>query len=195
MDKFVYLRRSFTYTVLCIIDNSFGLNSCSDSEQEEMETQSSNFQRSLTEPAPDQPPSIQLHPAASPTASPVASLAASAEISPAASPVASSPIPPEVFPAVSPASSPALPAISLEASMAAPVTSPPGSPEPSAPAALQTVSTASKDGSSAPGACAGQEEMAGEAVAGSGIGEYPHSVLPAWSLQKLMSHMAPDLFY
>lgn len=164
-------------------DNSFGLNSGSDSEQEEMETQSSKFQRPLTEPAPDQPPSIQLHPAVSPTASPEASLTASAEISPAISPVASSPVPPEVFPAVSPASSPALPAISSEASMTAPVTSPQGSPEPSPAAAFQTVSPASKDISSAPEACADQQEMSGEAVTVSGGGECLHSVPTCWSSQ------------
>ncbi|XP_036011412.1 bromodomain adjacent to zinc finger domain protein 2A isoform X4 [Mus musculus] len=152
-------------------DNSFGLNSCSDSEQEEIETQSSNFQRPLTEPAPDQPPSTQLHPAVSPTASPAASLTASAEISPAVSPVASSPVPPEVFVAVSPASSPALPAISLEASMTTPVTSPQGSPEPSPAAAFQTVSPARKNVSSAPKARADREETTGGAVAVSGSGD------------------------
>ncbi|XP_051026839.1 bromodomain adjacent to zinc finger domain protein 2A [Acomys russatus] len=76
-------------------DNSFDLNNGNDSEQEEMETQSSDFPHPPTELGPDQPPAIELHPAVSPTAPP----AASAQVSPA------------------------LPDISMEASVTAPVTS------------------------------------------------------------------------
>ncbi|XP_052609579.1 bromodomain adjacent to zinc finger domain protein 2A isoform X2 [Peromyscus californicus insignis] len=130
-------------------DNGFDLNNGSDSEQEEMEPESSDFPRPLTEPAPDQLPTIELHPAASPAAS-------------------SSLVPPAVFPTASPAPSPALPAASLEASLTDPVTSPQACPAPSPVATIQTVSQANEDVSSVPEASADLEEVTGEAVTISG---------------------------
>ncbi|XP_075810646.1 bromodomain adjacent to zinc finger domain protein 2A isoform X3 [Microtus pennsylvanicus] len=140
-------------------DNSFDLNNGSDSEQEEMGPESSDFPHPLTEPAPNQPPTVELHPAASP--------AASLTASPAASPAASSLVPPTIFPTVSPAPSPALPA----ASLTAPVTSPQACRAPSPAPAFQTVSQASEDSTSIPEASAGLEETTGEAVTVSGSGD------------------------
>ncbi|XP_029417100.1 bromodomain adjacent to zinc finger domain protein 2A isoform X2 [Nannospalax galili] len=146
-------------------DNSFDLNNGSDTEQEEMETQSSDFPPPLTQQAPDQPSTIQLHP----EVSPAASLPASTEISLAVSPIASPLVPPAVFPTVSPTSSAVLPAVSLETSLTAPVTSPQASPVTSPAAAFPTTSPANQDISSFPEASADLEEITGEAVtSGSG---------------------------
>nr|XP_021493454.1 bromodomain adjacent to zinc finger domain protein 2A isoform X2 [Meriones unguiculatus] len=119
-------------------DNSF------DSEQEEMETQSSDFPPPLTEPAPDQPPTVELHPSVSPAASPAA--------------------------CASPAASPALPASSLEASVTAPVTSQ-AFPVPCPAAAVQTVSPADDNVSTVPETSADQEEITGETATISGGGD------------------------
>ncbi|KAL1775345.1 bromodomain adjacent to zinc finger protein domain protein 2A isoform X1 [Sigmodon hispidus] len=140
-------------------DNSFDLNNGSDSEQEEMEPESSDFPRPLTEPAPDQPPTIELHPAASPAASLTAS------------PAASSLVPSAVFPAISPAPSPPLPAASLEASLTAPETSSQACPVPSPAASFQAISQANEDLHSVPEASADLEEITGEAIVNSGSGD------------------------
>ncbi|EGW12491.1 bromodomain adjacent to zinc finger domain protein 2A isoform X2 [Cricetulus griseus] len=129
-------------------DNSFDLNNGSDSEQEEMEPECSDFSRPQTELAPDQPPTIELHPAASPAASSL--------------------VPPAVFPAASSAPSPSLPA----ASLTAPVTSPHACPAPSPTATFQTVSPANEDVSRVPETTsAGLGEITGEAVTVSGSGD------------------------
>lgn len=69
-------------------DNSFDLNNGSDAEQEEMETQGSDFPPPLTQPPPEQSSTIQieLHPVASPAVSPAVSPEVSLSVSPAASP-------------------------------------------------------------------------------------------------------------
>ncbi|XP_029809181.1 bromodomain adjacent to zinc finger domain protein 2A isoform X3 [Suricata suricatta] len=169
-------------------DNTFDLNNGSDAEQEEMETQASDFPPSLTEPAPDQSSTIQLHPASSPaiapTASPAISLAvspaASLEISPEVSPAVSPAVSPEVspvtspaaFPAVSPTSSAALPPVSSEVSLtASQVTSPKVSPSASPAIALPTASPADKDVNSLPETTADLEEITGEGVTTSGSGD------------------------
>ncbi|XP_023590319.1 bromodomain adjacent to zinc finger domain protein 2A [Trichechus manatus latirostris] len=151
-------------------DNSFDLNNGSDTEQEEMEAQASDFPPPLTQPASDQPSTIHLHtatsPAVSPTVSPEISLAvspaASSEISPEVSPAVS----PAPFPTVSPTSSAAPPAVSSEVSLtASPVTSPKTSPAASPAAASPT----NKDVSSFSETTADLEEIAGEGnTAGSG---------------------------
>ncbi|XP_011918826.1 PREDICTED: bromodomain adjacent to zinc finger domain protein 2A isoform X5 [Cercocebus atys] len=159
-------------------DNSFDLNNGSDAEQEEMETQSSDFPPSLTQPAPDQSSTIQLHPATSPAVSPTTSPAVSLVVSPAASPEIS----PEVCPAastvvspavlvVSPASSAVLPAVSSEVPLTASVTSPKASPVTSPAAAFPTASPASKDASSFLETTADLEEITGEELTTSSSGD------------------------
>lgn len=103
---------------LWILDNSFDLNNGSDVEQEEVETQASDFPP-LTQPAPDQASTLQLHPAVPPTASPAISLAVS--------PAASLEISPEVSPAVSPTSAD-LPPVSEVSLAVSPVNSPKATP-------------------------------------------------------------------
>ncbi|XP_027448934.1 bromodomain adjacent to zinc finger domain protein 2A isoform X4 [Zalophus californianus] len=169
-------------------DNSFDLNNGSDAEQEEMETQASDFPPPLTEPASDQSSTIQLHPATSPavppTASPAISLAvspaASLEISPEVSPAVSPAVSPEIspvispaaFPAVSPTSSAALPPVSSEVSLTgSPVTSPKVSPAASPVAVLPTASPADKDVSTFPETTTDLEEITGEGVTTSGSGD------------------------
>uniref|UniRef100_A0A2K6FET4 Bromodomain adjacent to zinc finger domain protein 2A n=1 Tax=Propithecus coquereli TaxID=379532 RepID=A0A2K6FET4_PROCO len=157
-------------------DNSFDLNNGSDAEQEEMETQASDFPPPLTQPAPDRSSTIQLHPATSPavspTASPAISLAispaVSPEISPAVSPAVSTVVSPTVFPVVSPTSSAVLPAVSPEVSLMAPVTSPKASPVTSPAAAFPTASPGNKDVSGFPETTADLEEITGEGVTTSG---------------------------
>ncbi|XP_053517882.1 bromodomain adjacent to zinc finger domain protein 2A isoform X2 [Artibeus jamaicensis] len=162
-------------------DNSFDLNNGSDAEQEEMETQTSDFPPPLTQPAPDQSSTVQLHPVASPavspTASPAISLAVSpaaspevsAEVSPAVSPAASPEISPAAFPTVSPASSPALPPTSSEVSLSASlVTSPKASTTASPAAVFPAASQANKDVSSFPETPADLEEITGEGVTAAG---------------------------
>ncbi|XP_074258854.1 bromodomain adjacent to zinc finger domain protein 2A isoform X2 [Saimiri boliviensis] len=160
-------------------DNSFDLNNGSDAEQEEMETQSSDFPPSLTQPAPDQPSAIQLHPATSPAVSPTASPAvslvvsppASPEISPEVCPAASTVVSPAVFSVVSPAASAILPAVSSEVPLTASVASPKVSPVTSPAAAFPTASPANKDISSFPETTADQEEITGEGLTTSGSGD------------------------
>ncbi|XP_047284122.1 bromodomain adjacent to zinc finger domain protein 2A isoform X18 [Homo sapiens] len=160
-------------------DNSFDLNNGSDAEQEEMETQSSDFPPSLTQPAPDQSSTIQLHPATSPAVSPttspavslVVSPAASPEISPEVCPAASTVVSPAVFSVVSPASSAVLPAVSLEVPLTASVTSPKASPVTSPAAAFPTASPANKDVSSFLETTADVEEITGEGLTASGSGD------------------------
>ncbi|XP_063477396.1 bromodomain adjacent to zinc finger domain protein 2A isoform X7 [Symphalangus syndactylus] len=156
-------------------DNSFDLNNGSDTEQEEMESQSSDFPPSLTQPAPDQSSTIQLHPATSPAVSPttspavslVVSPAASPEISPEVCPAASTLVPPAVFSVVSPASS----AVSSEVRLTASVTSPKASPVTSPAAAFPTASPANKDVSSFLETTADPEEITGEGLTTSGSGD------------------------
>ncbi|XP_037370922.2 bromodomain adjacent to zinc finger domain protein 2A isoform X4 [Talpa occidentalis] len=163
-------------------DNSFDLNNGSDEEQE-METQTSDFPPPLTQPAPAQS-SIQLHPAASPAVSPAASPAVSPaaspeispEVSPAVSPAASPDISvavsPAAFPAASPNSSAALLPVSAEVSLtASPVTSPKATPAGSPAAVFPAVSAAKKDGSPFPETTAGLEEIPGAGVLASGGGD------------------------
>nr|XP_054951491.1 bromodomain adjacent to zinc finger domain protein 2A isoform X9 [Pan paniscus] len=160
-------------------DNSFDLNNGSDAEQEEMETQSSDFPPSLTQPAPDQSSTIQLHPATSPAVSPttspavslVVSPAASPEISPEVCPAASTVVSPAVFSVVSPASSAVLPAVSSEVPLRASVTSPKASPVTSPAAAFPTASPANKDVSSFLETTADLEEITGEGLTASGSGD------------------------
>uniref|UniRef100_A0A2K6MAD9 Bromodomain adjacent to zinc finger domain protein 2A n=1 Tax=Rhinopithecus bieti TaxID=61621 RepID=A0A2K6MAD9_RHIBE len=160
-------------------DNSFDLNNGSDAEQEEMETQSSDFPPSLTQPAPDQSSTIQLHPATSPAVSPttspavslVVSPAASPEISPEVCPAASTVVSPAVFSVVSPASSAVLPAVSSEVPLTASVTSPKASPVTSPAAAFPTASPANKDASSFLETTADLEEITGEELTASGSGD------------------------
>uniref|UniRef100_A0A8C9BZC7 Bromodomain adjacent to zinc finger domain protein 2B n=1 Tax=Phocoena sinus TaxID=42100 RepID=A0A8C9BZC7_PHOSS len=165
-------------------DTSFDLNNGSDAEQEEMETQASEFPPSLTQPAPDQSSTLQLRtaasPAVSPTASPAVSLAVSPaaspeispEVSPAASPEISPAISPAAFPTVSPTSSAALPPISSEVSLtASPVTSPKASPAPSPAAVFPAASPADKNVSSFLETTADLEEITGEGVTPSGSGD------------------------
>uniref|UniRef100_A0A8C9I8L1 Bromodomain adjacent to zinc finger domain protein 2A n=1 Tax=Piliocolobus tephrosceles TaxID=591936 RepID=A0A8C9I8L1_9PRIM len=160
-------------------DNSFDLNNGSDAEQEEMETQSSDFPPSLTQPAPDQSSTIQLHPATSPAVSPttspavslVVSPAASPEISPEVCPAASTVVSPAVFSVVSPASSAVLPAVSSEVPLTASVTSPKASPVTSPAAAFPTASPANKDASSFLETTADLEEITGEELSTSGSGD------------------------
>ncbi|MBZ3882839.1 Bromodomain adjacent to zinc finger domain protein 2A [Sciurus carolinensis] len=164
-------------------DNSFDLNNGSDAEQEEIETRSSDFPPPLSQPAPDQSTTIQLHPgtspAALPTASPAISLAVSPaaspeilpEVSPAVSPATSPRVSPVVFPTVSSASSAALPAVSSsEVSLTTSVTSPKASPVTSPAVAFPIASPASKDVSSFPEASADLEEITG-GVTTSGSGD------------------------
>ncbi|XP_015338662.1 bromodomain adjacent to zinc finger domain protein 2A isoform X1 [Marmota marmota marmota] len=162
-------------------DNSFDLNNGSDAEQEEMETQPSDFPPPLSQPAPDQSSTIQLHPGASPAALPTASPAISLAVSPAASPdispevspavsPASPLVSPVVFPTVSSTSSVALPAVSSEVSLTTSVTSPKASPVTSPAAAFPTASPANKDVSSFPEASADLEEITG-GVTTSGSGD------------------------
>uniref|UniRef100_A0A8C5XLQ2 Bromodomain adjacent to zinc finger domain 2A n=1 Tax=Microcebus murinus TaxID=30608 RepID=A0A8C5XLQ2_MICMU len=148
-------------------DNSFDLNNGSDTEQEEMETQASDFTPPLTHSAPDQSSTIQLHPATSPAVSPTASPAVSLAVSPAASPEIS-PAVSTVSPVVSPTSSAVLPAVSPELSLMAPVTSPKASPVTSPAAAFPTASPANKDVSSFPETTTDLEEITGEGVTTSG---------------------------
>ncbi|XP_054299622.2 bromodomain adjacent to zinc finger domain protein 2A isoform X8 [Pongo pygmaeus] len=160
-------------------DNSFDLNNGSDAEQEEMETQSSDFPPSLTQPAPDQSSTIQLHPATSPAVSPttspavslVVSPAASPEISPEVCPTASTVVSAAVFSVVSPASSAVLPAVSSEIPLTASVTSPKASPVTSPAAAFPTASPANKDVSSFLETTADLEEITGEGLTTSGSGD------------------------
>uniref|UniRef100_A0A2I2ZS45 Bromodomain adjacent to zinc finger domain protein 2B n=1 Tax=Gorilla gorilla gorilla TaxID=9595 RepID=A0A2I2ZS45_GORGO len=160
-------------------DNSFDLNNGSDAEQEEMETQSSDFPPSLSQPAPDQSSTIQLHPATSPAVSPttspavslVVSPAASPEISPEVCPAASTVVSPAVFSVVSPASSAVLPAVSSEVPLTASVTSPKASPVTSPAAAFPTASPANKDVSSFLETTADLEEITGEGLTASGSGD------------------------
>ncbi|XP_063111035.1 bromodomain adjacent to zinc finger domain protein 2A isoform X3 [Cavia porcellus] len=107
-------------------DNSFDLNNGSDAEQEEMETQGSDFPPPLTQPPPEQSSTIQieLHPVASPAVSPAVSPEVSLSVSPAASPHLS----PAACQVVSPSSSAVLPAVSMEVALTAPVSSPKPSP-------------------------------------------------------------------
>lgn len=108
-------------------DNSFDLNDGSDAEQEEMETQGSDFPPPLAQPHPDQPSTIQIqiHPIASPAASPTASPEICApEVSLSVSPAASPHLCPTACPVVSPVSSAVLPAVSSEVALTAPVSSP-----------------------------------------------------------------------
>ncbi|KAG3291589.1 bromodomain adjacent to zinc finger domain 2A, transcript variant X7 [Ictidomys tridecemlineatus] len=162
-------------------DNSFDLNNGSDAEQEEMETQASDFPPPLSQPTPDQSSTIQLHPGASPAALPTASPAISLAVSPAASPdispevspavsPASPLVSPIVFPTVSSTSSVALPAVSSEVSLTTSVTSPKASPVTSPAAAFPTASPANKDVSSFPEASADLEEITG-GVTTSGSGD------------------------
>ncbi|XP_008573705.1 PREDICTED: bromodomain adjacent to zinc finger domain protein 2A isoform X4 [Galeopterus variegatus] len=155
-------------------DNSFDLNNGSDAEQEEMETQASDFPPPLTQPAPDQSSTIQLHPATSPAVSPTASPAVCLAVSPVASPEVSLAVSPTaspaVFPTVSPTSSTTLPAISSEVSFQAPVTSSNASPVTSPAAAIPTASPANKDVSSFPETTADLEEVTG-GVTTSGSGD------------------------
>uniref|UniRef100_UPI00403857CD bromodomain adjacent to zinc finger domain protein 2A isoform X1 n=2 Tax=Callospermophilus lateralis TaxID=76772 RepID=UPI00403857CD len=162
-------------------DNSFDLNNGSDAEQEEMETPASDFPPPLSQPAPDQSSTIQLHPGASPAALPTASPAISLAVSPAASPdlspevspavsPASPLVSPVVFPTVSSTSSVALPAVSSEVSLTTSVTSPKASPVTSPAAAFPTASPANKDVSSFPEASADLEEITG-GVTTSGSGD------------------------
>ncbi|XP_073863277.1 bromodomain adjacent to zinc finger domain protein 2A isoform X9 [Macaca fascicularis] len=160
-------------------DNSFDLNNGSDAEQEEMETQSSDFPPSLTQPAPDQSSTIQLHPATSPAVSPttspavslVVSPAASPEISPEVCPAVSTVVSPAVFSVVSPASSAVLPAVSSEVPLTASVTSPKASPVTSPAAAFPTASPANKDASSFLETTADLEEITGEELTTSSSGD------------------------
>ncbi|XP_014642116.1 PREDICTED: bromodomain adjacent to zinc finger domain protein 2A isoform X9 [Ceratotherium simum simum] len=169
-------------------DNSFDLNNGSDAEEEEMETQASDFPPPLTQPASDQSSTIQLHPATSPAVSPAASPAISLAVSPAASPEispevspavspAASPeispvISPAAFPTVSPTSSAVLPPVSSEVSLtASPVISPKVSPAASPAAVFPTASPANKDVSSFPETTADLEEITGEGVTASGSGD------------------------
>ncbi|XP_077769547.1 bromodomain adjacent to zinc finger domain protein 2A isoform X2 [Canis aureus] len=169
-------------------DNSFDLNNGSDAEQEEMETQASDFSPPLTQPTSDQSSTIQLHPATSPavppTASPAISLAvspaASLEISPEVSPAVSPAVSPEIspvispaaFPTVSPTSSAALPPVSSEVSLtASPVTSPKVSPAASPVAVLPAASPADKDVSTFPETTTDLEEITGEGITTSGSGD------------------------
>lgn len=164
-------------------DNSFDLNNGSDAEQEEMETQASDFPPPLTRSAPNQSSTIQLHPAASPavspTASPAVSLAVSSaaspeispEVSPAVSPAASQEISPAAFPTVSATSSAALPPVSSEVHLtASPVTSPKATPATSPAASFPTASPADNHVSSFPETTADLEEIAG-GVTPSGSGD------------------------
>uniref|UniRef100_A0A8C3VSH1 Bromodomain adjacent to zinc finger domain protein 2A n=1 Tax=Catagonus wagneri TaxID=51154 RepID=A0A8C3VSH1_9CETA len=164
-------------------DNSFDLNNGSDAEQEEMETQASDFPPTLTQPAPDQSSTIQLHPATSPavspTASPAVSLAVSSaaspeispEVSPAVSPVASQEISPAAFPTVSPTASAALPPVSSEVHLtASPVTSPKATPAASPAAVFPIASPTDKHVSSFSETTADLEEITG-GVTPSGSGE------------------------
>ncbi|KAM5289114.1 bromodomain adjacent to zinc finger domain protein 2A isoform 2-T2 [Ctenodactylus gundi] len=153
-------------------DNTFDLHNGSDAEQEEMETQASDFSQPLTQPAPKQASTIQIQlhavtpPAVSPTASPPVSLAVSPgaspkispEVSPAVSPAASPLSSPAVFPGVSPDSS----AVSSEVTLSAPVISPRASLVSSPAAAFPTASSANKDVSSFPEATGDLEEITGE---------------------------------
>ncbi|XP_021561857.1 bromodomain adjacent to zinc finger domain protein 2A [Carlito syrichta] len=150
-------------------DNSFDLNNGSDAEQEEMETQASDFPPPLSQSAPDQSSTAQLHPAASPAVSPTASPSISLAVSPAASPEISPEVS-AVFPMVCPTSSAVLPAVSSEVSLTAPVTSPEVSPVTSPAAAFPTASPANKDVSSFPEAIADLEEITG-GVTTSGSGD------------------------
>ncbi|XP_059792192.1 bromodomain adjacent to zinc finger domain protein 2A isoform X1 [Balaenoptera ricei] len=165
-------------------DTSFDLNNGSDAEQEDMETQTSDFPPSLTQPAPDQSSTLQLRtaasPAVSPTASPAVSLAVSPaaspeispEVSPAASPEISPDISPAAFPTVSPTSSAALPPVSSEVSLtASPVTSPKASPAPSPAAVFPAASPANKNVSSFLETTADLEEITGGGVTPSGSGD------------------------
>ncbi|XP_076967178.1 bromodomain adjacent to zinc finger domain protein 2A isoform X3 [Tamandua tetradactyla] len=145
-------------------DNSFDLNNGSDTEQEEMETQDSDFPPTLPQPTSDQASAIQLHPEVSPAVSPTASPEVSTEISPVVSPTA--------FPTVSPASPAALPAVSSEVSLTdSPVASLKVSPEASPTAAFPTASPANKDVSSFSATTADLEEITGEGVTTSGSGD------------------------
>nr|XP_004650048.1 bromodomain adjacent to zinc finger domain protein 2A isoform X1 [Jaculus jaculus]XP_045008530.1 bromodomain adjacent to zinc finger domain protein 2A isoform X1 [Jaculus jaculus]XP_045008532.1 bromodomain adjacent to zinc finger domain protein 2A isoform X1 [Jaculus jaculus]XP_045008533.1 bromodomain adjacent to zinc finger domain protein 2A isoform X1 [Jaculus jaculus] len=144
-------------------DNSFDLNNGSDSEQEEMETQASDFPPPLTQPAPEQSTTIQLHPVVSPTASLAASTEISPEVSPAVSPGASLLFPP----AISPNSSAALPSVSLTA----PVTSPQAFPVTSPAAAFPIAPPANKAVSCLPEASADLQEITGEGTPTCGSGD------------------------
>ncbi|XP_048217417.1 bromodomain adjacent to zinc finger domain protein 2A isoform X2 [Perognathus longimembris pacificus] len=136
-------------------DNSFDMNNGSDAEQEEMETQASDFPPTLTQPAPDQSSTLQLHPAVSPTAS----SKISSEVSPALSPAPSPLTCPSVFPTVSATSSATLPGVSAEASFTVPVASPQASPVTSPAAAFPAASPTNKDVHTFPEAAADLEEI------------------------------------
>ncbi|KAK2492022.1 hypothetical protein MC885_021651 [Smutsia gigantea] len=132
-------------------DNSFDLNNGSDAEQEQVETQASDFPAPLTQPAPDRASTPQLHPAAPPAASPAISLAVS--------PAASLGISPEISPAVSPTSADLPPA-----SEVSPVTSPKASPA-APPAAIFPAASLANEGISIfPDSAAGPEEITGGGV-------------------------------
>ncbi|XP_066114475.1 bromodomain adjacent to zinc finger domain protein 2A isoform X1 [Saccopteryx bilineata] len=147
-------------------DNSFDLNNGSDAEQEEMETRASDFPPPLTESAPDQSCTLQLHPATSPVVSPPAiSPVLSPAISPGISPEVSPAVSPAAFPTVSPASSPAFPPTSSEISLrASPVTYPKACTAASPAAVFPTASPANKDVCTFPDTTADLEEIAGEGV-------------------------------
>uniref|UniRef100_A0A8C2VNZ2 Bromodomain adjacent to zinc finger domain protein 2B n=1 Tax=Chinchilla lanigera TaxID=34839 RepID=A0A8C2VNZ2_CHILA len=144
-------------------DNSFDLNNGSDAEQEEMETQGSDFPPTLTQPPPEQSSTIQiqLHPVASPALSPTASRAASPDVSLSVSPAASPRLSPAACPVVSPSSSAVLPAVSAEVALTVPVSS----PKPCPVTSPASASPANKDVSSFH---EDLEEITGEAVTTSG---------------------------
>ncbi|XP_006897741.1 PREDICTED: bromodomain adjacent to zinc finger domain protein 2A [Elephantulus edwardii] len=149
-------------------DNSFDLNNGSDTEQEEMETQATNFPGSLTQLAPDQPSTIHLHPATSPAESPSVSTEISLAVSPAASPDISAAASPAAFPTMSPPSSTALPTVFSEASLtASPVTSSKTSPAASPVATCPTTSPTNKNVSSFPETTGDLEENTGEGITAS----------------------------
>nr|XP_017507428.1 bromodomain adjacent to zinc finger domain protein 2A isoform X1 [Manis javanica] len=142
-------------------DNSFDLNNGSDVEQEEVETQASDFPP-LTQPAPDQASTLQLHPAVPPTASPAISLAVS--------PAASLEISPEVSPAVSPTSAD-LPPVSEVSLAVSPVNSPKATPAAPPAAVFPVASLASKGICIFPESTTGPEETTGGGVPTSNSGD------------------------
>ncbi|EHB03275.1 Bromodomain adjacent to zinc finger domain protein 2A [Heterocephalus glaber] len=140
-------------------DNSFDLNNGSDVEQEEMETQGSDFPPPLAQPHPDQSSTIQIqqHPVASPAVSPTVSPEISApEVSLSVSPAASPRLCPAACPVVSPVSS----AVSSEVALTAPVSSPKSSSVTSPASAFP----ANKDVSSFHEATGDLEEITGDAT-------------------------------
>ncbi|XP_075407570.1 bromodomain adjacent to zinc finger domain protein 2A isoform X2 [Tenrec ecaudatus] len=150
-------------------DNSFDLNNSSDTEQEDMETQVSDFPPPLTQTASDQPSTIHLRPATSAAASPTEALGISPQVSLAASTEISPVVSPAAFPTASPTSSATLPAVFSEVSLTtSPVTSLKASPAASPAAAFPTASP-TNEVNSFPETTADLEDITGDGVtAGSG---------------------------